>query len=414
MLFRWFSVDQSDPLERHRGQILIGLSTLTILALLTRVVPVDSNESSLLLFVSILLLFACCAAIWLAWKGHVTEGATLYLTSLLLRVGMPLNGGLTLSPNLGAELLIVIVIAYATLGSKSALVLGILVSSLLGLLRLYVPVGAQVDTPWISSLLPFLAGAVFAWIGEPRSLSIGEEKKMMTAIVNNIQRIEPAFDMIEARLDRLNRSEKENLTAHGVADIEAIERIIRSADAQAKTTFHLIEVQHLPDAISPQNFDPADLMYGLINRFDDDAIAKNVRLSYVLDPHVGSTIYQDAYRIREAVAAILENALTYTEHGTIAIRLSLQGSSLCAISIRDTGIGMPDHRIETILRALENGEQAPNHHQRGHGKGLALAYQSMQRLGGSLKVESKLGVGTTVFLKFPIHLQIRKSSRSFF
>jgi signal transduction histidine kinase len=141
-----------------------------------------------------------------------------------------------------------------------------------------------------------------------------------------------------------------------------------------------------------------------------------LRLAYSLDPYVEHAVFQDMSRIQEAVSEVLMNALKVTERGEIVVSLRSLGASSSVIIVRDTGPGMSERQLQTMLHAIRNGDPVLNSNQRKPGEGLGLAFHIMERLGGRLVIESKLNVGTTVRLEFPNVYNRRNESRfmSFF
>jgi anti-sigma regulatory factor (Ser/Thr protein kinase) len=411
-LLQWFMVDHADPLERQRGRILIGLSTATIAVLVAWSLLPRSSQAGLMLAVSLVLLCVSFSSILLARVGHVARGAWLYIAALLTRFLVPINPISEIVPSFAPVVLMVLLFAYATLGWKRALVLGLSVSFLQGLLAMIDSSGMWVIFPWPYTAFPLVAGIVLACMGDPTSSIVEADQKTLTAVVNKLNRIEGALQMAQARLEMLQESVMVDGTSRMESEhLNGIEQNFRSMFAQLRTTKNLIEVKHLPKAIDPHPSDPAEMMRGLLNGVDDAAIEKNLRLTYVLDPYVETNIYQDLFRIREAAAEILNNALQYTEHGGIFVTLGQHDVTACVITIRDTGIGMSQDRLEEIRYALQNGDQIPNRSRRTRGQGLALAFHTMQRLGGHLSIDSTVGVGTTVSLVFPKYYRPEKSPR---
>lgn len=136
------------------------------------------------------------------------------------------------------------------------------------------------------------------------------------------------------------------------------------------------------------------------------ADAANVNLSIDLSsnlPHM----FVDPLRFKQILLNIMDNAVKFTgEGGNVAVRASLTGADIVEISVADTGIGIAQTDIPKVL---ESFGQVRDDHMRTHagtGLGLALAKSLMESHGGTLLIDSKVGEGTTVYLRFPVERSI--------
>ncbi len=107
------------------------------------------------------------------------------------------------------------------------------------------------------------------------------------------------------------------------------------------------------------------------------------------------TVSADANHILLAIRALLDNALESLVQGG-EIEVSVEQSS---IAVRDTGPGMTEEIRRHCLDPFFSGREAG----RGLGFGLPKCWAIMQQHGGTIEVESELGEGTSVTLKFPVH-----------
>lgn len=95
---------------------------------------------------------------------------------------------------------------------------------------------------------------------------------------------------------------------------------------------------------------------------------------------------------------VLSNAIKYTKHGTIRIRIEQEPNWLYIV-IEDQGIGI---RKEDIPRVFEKGYSGYNGHEdkRSTGIGLYLSRQILEKLGHTIRIESEVGKGTAVWIGF--------------
>ncbi|RBP05345.1 ATP-binding protein [Rossellomorea aquimaris] len=116
------------------------------------------------------------------------------------------------------------------------------------------------------------------------------------------------------------------------------------------------------------------------------------------------TIYADGLRIEQVLINLVENAIRYTEEGSIVIRL-LSEDSYVAIEIEDTGIGIPESEIPFLFDRFYRVEKSRSRKYGGTGLGLSIVKHLVSLQNGSIDVQSKVGKGTKVTLRFPIYME---------
>ena len=114
-------------------------------------------------------------------------------------------------------------------------------------------------------------------------------------------------------------------------------------------------------------------------------------------------------RVRQVVTNILNNAVKYTEHGSVKLTLrgDIQGSaepgkSICLkIDVQDTGIGIQKEDIEKLFAKFQRLDLEKNSTVEGAGLGLAIARSLLELMGGSVEVQSDYGKGSVFTLLIP-------------
>ena len=110
-------------------------------------------------------------------------------------------------------------------------------------------------------------------------------------------------------------------------------------------------------------------------------------------------LHTDPFRLRQILGNLIANAAKFTERGSITLRAERAGQDI-VISVRDTGIGIPDAECRRIFQPFYrtgSGASRP----RGMGLGLAIVNELACLLGGRVDVESTLGEGSTFRLRLP-------------
>ena len=138
------------------------------------------------------------------------------------------------------------------------------------------------------------------------------------------------------------------------------------------------------------------------------AEAKGLVLSLDVGQDVPDAVMGDDARFREVFDAILDNAIKFTAHGEVRVSARLNAHAeasearLC-VAVSDTGIGMAPDALARVVGAFSQADDSSTRPHGGAGLGLTIASELMALMGGSLKIESIPGDGTTVqmVLVFP-------------
>lgn len=123
------------------------------------------------------------------------------------------------------------------------------------------------------------------------------------------------------------------------------------------------------------------------------AARKSIKLVVTLPENLPQVL-ADHEKIRWVLSQLLDNALKFTpENGTIRLTAELDGG-LVNISVEDTGIGIPEERIEEVFESFHQLDGSPTRRYGGTGLGLAMVRNIIEGHGSQIKVKSKLGEGT--------------------
>jgi len=166
------------------------------------------------------------------------------------------------------------------------------------------------------------------------------------------------------------------------------------------------------------SFNIMPLINMIIEKLKQDTTAKRLAFSADLDDLIRRNFYSDENKLRCALLNIIDNAVKFTDSGSISLKVShpdldyvkYQGidikegytdKSYVLFSITDTGCGIPESELNTIFdeyRQFERGTKKNT----GAGLGLAITKRIIQELGGAIWVESELGQGSTFKFIIPV------------
>ena len=132
--------------------------------------------------------------------------------------------------------------------------------------------------------------------------------------------------------------------------------------------------------------------------------AHQKKLQLVVDSARGLPleIRTDRIRVHQILKNLLSNAVKFTEQGQVSLGLARPSTDTVEIAVSDTGIGIPPDKLGWIFEAFAQAEGGTSRKYGGTGLGLSIVKQLTARLGGSIEVESELGLGSTFRLRLPI------------
>jgi PAS domain S-box-containing protein len=149
----------------------------------------------------------------------------------------------------------------------------------------------------------------------------------------------------------------------------------------------------------PVEWDSVELLQELAGMFGGRARKKGIELRIEPLPGLPRRLSCDARRLHQVLANLVDNAIKYTEAGTVTVRADYNDGNL-ELAVTDTGIGIPPAQQEQIFEPFRQvGDSV--HASQGTGLGLAITRQLVQAMGGTISVESKPGEGSCFRVSLP-------------
>lgn len=113
-----------------------------------------------------------------------------------------------------------------------------------------------------------------------------------------------------------------------------------------------------------------------------------------------SVIFTDPLRLKQIISNLIDNALKFTEKGSICVSYQQDDSQLI-FSVEDTGIGIPKDKQELIFTRFRQADDSHARRYGGTGLGLSISKKLAEFLNGKMWVESTLNVGSCFFISIP-------------
>lgn len=200
------------------------------------------------------------------------------------------------------------------------------------------------------------------------------------------------------------------------AQAERIGKIHKAGKALLKLLNDILEYSRLEagkfvPVLAP--FDVQELNEGLRLFCALGAETKGLALVIDCDASTTSQWLGDATRIQQVLLNLLTNAIKFTDHGqvTLTVQPLADARSGLRFVVRDTGIGMSAAEVQRVFEAFEQARGETEHRHGGSGLGLSISRELVHALGGTLRVESMPGQGSTFTVDLPLQAAAVVSSQ---
>ncbi|MBF0357642.1 MAG: PAS domain S-box protein [Magnetococcales bacterium] len=143
------------------------------------------------------------------------------------------------------------------------------------------------------------------------------------------------------------------------------------------------------------SFDLHELCKGTHHILHQNARAKGIAFECRIQPNCPHIVVGDPQRVRQVLLNILGNALKFTDNGKVTITVGAQNEDLIRFSVSDTGIGIEKSKLAHIFAPFRQADDSTSRRFGGTGLGLSICSQLVKAMGGTIKVESDVGKGST-------------------
>lgn len=157
------------------------------------------------------------------------------------------------------------------------------------------------------------------------------------------------------------------------------------------------------------SFNLKELLFNIQSSLKELATANKNYFNLEIDESIPDNLIGDPTKISQIILNLINNALKFTQNGNVNVIAKLytkeEDGATVYFEIVDTGIGIPEDKLQTVFESFSQGSIEVNRKYGGTGLGLTIVKKLIELLGGEIKLKSEVGKGSTFTfkLKFKIN-----------
>ncbi len=165
-----------------------------------------------------------------------------------------------------------------------------------------------------------------------------------------------------------------------------------------------------------------DMQDEILMSFNALAEDKGLVFDVKIDPAFPQKLVTDRYRLMQIVKNLVSNALKFTTKGKVEVEFiptpeetkfrsqDLTNKNTCCLKISDTGVGIPEEKLELIFEAFQQADGSISRKFGGTGLGLSISRELIKMLGGEIQLESIVNQGSSFYVYLPVENDQQTSS----
>ena len=151
-----------------------------------------------------------------------------------------------------------------------------------------------------------------------------------------------------------------------------------------------------------------DLLVETVDTFGIYALNKKISIKTHLDDLLPEYVSSDPTRLKQILTNLISNSIKFTMDGQISISADVaethDTSSTIRFIVSDTGIGIPNEKINNLFESFKQLDNSTTRKYGGTGLGLAIVKNLVEMMGGNIRVESKIGAGSSFIFSIPFEI----------
>lgn len=187
-----------------------------------------------------------------------------------------------------------------------------------------------------------------------------------------------------------------------------VDLLVRSGQALLDFVNEMTELSLLEAgqaSLDKEAFNLPRLMQDVMDLFASSGSYKGVKAVVELAPNLPSFVRTDAHKLRQVMVNLLSNAFKFTDRGMVSLVVGYRGNNEkgeLEIEVKDTGVGIPPARLSGLFEKLRMDDQGVARLFNKTGLGLFICKELVDLFGGTIRVESAVGKGSTFTVTLPV------------
>jgi signal transduction histidine kinase len=198
------------------------------------------------------------------------------------------------------------------------------------------------------------------------------------------------------------------------AQMDALERVQRNGRQLLLLINDVLDLSRI-DAhgveLDGRVFSPQDLLLSVVSAVEPRVREKGLELTHDMAPEMPLTLVGDQVRLNQVLTNLVDNAIKFTDEGGIHISALGGNEDTWIVMVRDTGRGISERDLPRIFEEFHQGSPVYGRQAEGVGLGLAIAHRLVTAMGGDIRVQSRLGAGSTFTVILPTVLATQKEEQ---
>jgi len=158
------------------------------------------------------------------------------------------------------------------------------------------------------------------------------------------------------------------------------------------------------------------LIDSLMSMFNENVVQKDIHFTFQYDNDIPKYIIGDPMRLNQVFLNLLSNATKFTDEGYVKLNSTVvsneEGRVKLRFSVSDTGIGISDEDQSRLFMVFEQADGTTSRKYGGTGLGLSISRSIVELMGGEIKVESKLGLGTNFYFELDFEIAAAEMNKA--
>lgn len=226
-------------------------------------------------------------------------------------------------------------------------------------------------------------------------------------VENMIQEIRAPMNGILGMTEQLSR------TSLGEEQKRSLDIIHENEQSLLATINDILDFSKMESGATEMESNPFNLRQcaeKVVEDFISESSEKGIAMVCDLDPKLADRYLGDVARLRQVLINLVRNAVKFTDQGRVVLSVEilgeLEGKQRLRLKVTDTGIGIPEDRINSLFTSFSQLDESVMRKEGGTGLGLAISNSIVELMGGKMWVESESGVGSS----FAFDLQLEVTS----